>query len=78
MHHDSTNHPGGRRPEWRVLLLDRTDPTDPLWILATVAKPGDVRPAGTGDTPDDVTTAWAAGPGTLTPLPRVRAWRVDQ
>ena len=33
------------RPPWRLLVLDRTDPGDPLWLLATVAE-GDVRPAG--------------------------------
>jgi hypothetical protein len=78
MHNDSTKQPDGRRPAWRVLLLDRSDPADPLWVLCTVAEPGDVRPAGAGDTPDDVTLAWAAGQGTLTPLPRVLAWRIDR
>ena len=29
---------------WRLLILDR-DPTDPKWILATVATPSDVGPA---------------------------------
>ena len=30
---------------WRLLIFD-ADPADPKWILATVASPGDVRPAG--------------------------------
>jgi hypothetical protein len=76
------NRPNGRRPAWRVLLFDRSDATDPLWVLlwvlCTVAALGDVRPAGVGDTPDDVTAAWAAGQGTLTPWPHVRAWRIDR
>ena len=35
---------------WRILILDR-DPADPKRILATVAAPGDVRPARPGGWP---------------------------
>jgi hypothetical protein len=38
--------PGPNGP-WRVFILDR-DPADPKWILATVATPGDIRPARPG------------------------------
>jgi hypothetical protein len=50
---------------WLILILDR-DLADPKWILATVAMPGDVRPADpAGAGVDEETTAWvcAARPG---------------
>jgi hypothetical protein len=65
-----------RRPSWRLLVLDRSEPDDTRWLIATVAEPGDVRPAGPSDTPDDVTRAWAGG--TLTALRRARVWRIDE
>jgi hypothetical protein len=65
---------------WRVLILDR-DPADPKWILATVAAPGDVRPARHNeDRPDDVTAAWASRHGrnaALLPMRGALAWRID-
>jgi hypothetical protein len=73
--------PGPNGP-WRVLILDR-DPADPKWILATVASPGDVRPARPGASVDEVTAAWVASASGLhrtgfTPLPGALAWRVDE
>jgi hypothetical protein len=67
---------------WRVLILDR-DPADPKWILATVAMPGDVRPARPGATVDEVTAAWVASAAglfhpALTSLPGALCWRVDE
>jgi hypothetical protein len=34
----------GASGPWRVLILDR-NPDDPKWLIATVALPGDTRPA---------------------------------
>ena len=71
---------------WRVLILDR-DPADPKWILATVAAPGDVRPAWASELVDgevpELAQAWAAarhglGQVALTPLRGALAWRVDE
>jgi hypothetical protein len=57
--------------------LDRSERDDPRWLLATVASGADVRAASPGDDrPDEVTRAWAAGGGTLTPL-HVLAWLID-
>lgn len=71
----------GTRP-WRLLVLD-PDPADPKWILATVATPGDVRPATPGATVDEVTTQWVASASglyrpALTPVPGALCWRVDE
>jgi hypothetical protein len=71
-----------RQPGERLLVLD-PDPADPKWILATVAAPGDVRPADPGATVDEVTAAWVASVAglsrlSLTPLPGALAWRVDE
>src|SRR6266487_1157623 len=41
-----THPPPGNGP-WRVLILD-SDPADPKWIVATVARPEDVRRATPG------------------------------
>ena len=73
--------PGTNGP-WRILILDR-DPADPKWILATVATPGDVRPARPGAAVDEVTAAWVASAArlfhpVLAPLPGALAWRVDE
>jgi len=68
---------------WRLLILDR-DETDPKWILATVACPGDVRPARASDNAaDEVTAAWLAAVTdlhrpALTPMPAVLVWRIDE
>ena len=52
-----SNHPTTGTGPWLILILDR-DLADPKWILATVATPGDVRPAGpAGAAVDEVTTA---------------------
>jgi hypothetical protein len=66
---------------WRLLVLDR-DPTDPKWILATVATPSDVQPAWPGGTVDEDTAAWVASAAglyrpALTPLIRPDVWRID-
>lgn len=79
MGHDPTT---TRRGPWRLLILDR-DPGDPKWILATVATPGDVRPAWPGGSVDADTAAWAAAQAglhrpALTPLIRPDVWRIDE
>jgi hypothetical protein len=68
--------------QWKLLLLD-TDPADPKWLLATVAEPGDVRPARPGEnTLDEVTDAWVRArvghPAALTAMPHALTWRVDE
>ena len=75
------DHPTSSGP-WRLLILD-PDPADPKWLLATVCKAGDVRPAGAGDTElDEMTAAWVRARNgeapTLTALPRALCWRVDE
>lgn len=69
---------------WRVLILDR-DPDDPVWIIATITLPTDVRPAHLDlngrytDWPQ--VTAWARAqtgePVALVPLHDALAWHVD-
>jgi hypothetical protein len=76
------NNPSTTSGPWRVLVLDRSDRSDPKWVLATVADPADVRPAGGADeAPDEVTTAWVRARNgdapELTALPRALCWRVD-
>jgi hypothetical protein len=77
-----SDHPSSSGP-WRVLIHD-SDPADPKWILATVASPADVRPAGAAEeAPDDLADAWlrlrnGGGPYTLTPLHGALCWRVDE
>jgi hypothetical protein len=66
---------------WRLLILD-PDPADPKWILATVAEPGDVRPASASETElDEVAAAWVRARNgqahTLTRMPGALCWRVD-
>jgi hypothetical protein len=69
-------------PAWLLLVLDR-DPVDPVWLIATVADPADVRPMiNELDEPSEQTRAWvasrAAHPNvTLTPLSSARCWRLD-
>jgi hypothetical protein len=66
-----------------LLIVDR-DPDDPKLILATVAAPGDVEPAGTTG-PDGMgeALAWVRGllgrpHATLTPMTHADVWRVDE
>jgi hypothetical protein len=78
MEHDSTQRSG----PWRLLVLDRSEPGDPRWLLATVTEPAHVRPAAPAeDQPDEVTARWAIGqhgqPATITPLARAKVWSVD-
>ncbi len=77
--------PAGNGP-WRLLILDR-DPADPKWLLATIAVPGDVRPAviGSGGVFAALAEAgrWVRGllgrPGAaLIPLHRPEVWRIDE
>jgi hypothetical protein len=87
MAHHFTDAPSG--PAWRVLILDRDDPDDPRWLIATVADPEDVRPAEGSEgeldpfaEPGERTRAWVASRGshphiTLHPLPSARCWRLD-
>jgi hypothetical protein len=74
--------PSAGNGPWRILILDR-DPADPKWILATVAAPDDVRPAGAEEEPGEMTAAWVAARlgharfVAFAPLPGALAWRVD-
>jgi hypothetical protein len=84
MSHPSTPSPfsGG---VWRVLVLD-SSPDDPLWMIATVTLPSDVRPAemepgGRRYRNWEAVTEWVrAQVGehvSLVPLTAV-AWRIDE
>ena len=75
-HHPVPPPPSGA---WRLLIAD-PDRSDPKVILATVASPGDV---GGADGPLIEAAAWWAaartgGPVTLTEMPGVRVWLVEQ
>jgi hypothetical protein len=69
---------------WQLLIHDPGHGDgDPKWILATVASPGDIRPAGDGAADplavDDVTAAWVAArrggdPAYLTRIPGATVW----
>jgi hypothetical protein len=64
-----------------VLILDRSDPSDPRWLLCTVTAPGDVRPADPGgENLDEVTSRWATArcdhPEVPEEMPGTLAWRV--
>jgi hypothetical protein len=70
---------------WRLLICDR-DPTDPKWLLATIA-PGDVRPVTdikfVIPDVDEVTQAWAASAAGIhrpafTRLVHPEVWRIDE
>ena len=82
--HPTCEHSGLQNGPWRLLVLDRTDPADPLWIVALVDSAADVRPADTAEADlDDVTVRWAASRHglahvTLTALPRAKCWRLDE
>jgi hypothetical protein len=68
---------------WRILVLD-PDATDPKWILATVARPEDVRPARHDAAEvDDVIATWIAVNSGLykpafTAMPAAQCWRIDE
>jgi hypothetical protein len=78
-----TNPAPNRERPWRVLILDKSDPADPKWILATVVRPDDVRPVKAGaNAVDDVTAAWDAFSNglpkpTFIAMPAVQCWRID-
>jgi hypothetical protein len=69
---------------WRVLILDASDPADPKWVIATVATPAHVRPAGIrAQGADEITAQWVASASGLhrpafTRLPDALVWRVDE
>jgi hypothetical protein len=78
----STMSPPGNGP-WRILILD-TSPDDPIWIIATVTVPSDVRPAvmeGRRYADWPAVTEWVRGQvGSrvrLVPLTAV-VWRIDR
>ena len=82
MSHDPTTIING---PWQLLILDR-DPTDPKWLVATIA-PGDVRPVTSPmlviPDVDEVTQAWAASAAGLqrpafTRLVHPEVWRIDE
>jgi hypothetical protein len=82
MSHPSTSDPLGGGP-WRVLILDAS-PDDPMWLIATVSLPNDVRPAhmdGRRYRDWEQVTDWVTaqvGPHvSLTPISAV-AWRIDE
>jgi hypothetical protein len=77
---------------WRVLILDPSR-DDPIWLVATIVTPADVRPAspqhGGSSTPkdayalDEVTAAWAAAATGLerpsfTLMRGALCWRADE
>ena len=67
---------------WMVLIHDPGDGDDPKWLLAVIAGPADVRPAGPGEEPDDLAAAWlrarnGGGPHRLIPMPHAQCWRID-
>jgi hypothetical protein len=68
---------------WRILVLD-PDATDPKSILATVARPEDVRPARhDAAAVDDVIATWVALSSGLyrpafTAMPAAQCWRIDE
>jgi hypothetical protein len=78
-----TNPAPNRERPWRVLILDKSDPADPKWILATVVRPDDVWPVKAGaNAVDDVTAAWDAFNNglpkpTFIAMPAVQCWRID-
>jgi hypothetical protein len=75
---DPATHPG-----WRLLILDRDDPGDPRWLIATVTDPADVIPADDGEAePGEAVRVWAASRHghprlTLAAMPSARVWRMD-
>lgn len=77
--------PGGS--PWRLLFLDRSDPRDPHWLLATVTRAADVRPAVLDEagryTDWREVTQWVRdnlgrSEVSLVPLPIPLVWRVDE
>jgi hypothetical protein len=72
---------------WRLLVLDRSDPGDPRWLLATVTRGADVRPAVLDDvgryTDWYEVTQWVRdslgrSEVSLVPVPIPLVWRVDE
>jgi hypothetical protein len=64
-----------RKGPWQLLVLDRSEPADPRWLIATITGPADVRPASAADTaPGEMIAAWAGG--ALTQLPRTTVWLI--
>jgi hypothetical protein len=70
---------------WRVLVLDRSDPAEPRWLLATITLGSDILPAEL-DVDGRYTgwvevTKWVRGrlghDIQLTPIPGALAWLVD-
>lgn len=70
---------------WRVLVLDRSDPADPRWLLATITLGSDILPAELDA--DGRYTGWAEVTQwvrgrlghdiQLSPVPGALAWLVD-
>lgn len=70
---------------WRVLVLDRSDASDPRWLLATITLSSDVLPASLDrigryeDWPE--VTQWVRErlgyDAQLNPMPHAMAWHVD-
>jgi hypothetical protein len=76
-----------RDSPWRLLFLDRSDPGDPRWLLATVVRPADVRPAVLDEVGRYVdwyeVTQWVRdslgrSEVSLAPVPIPLVWRVDE
>lgn len=79
--------PGPGESPWRLLVLDRSDPADPRWMLVTVAQAADVRPAmldeiGRYDDWPQVTQwvreALGRSEVGLVPVPRPLVWRIEE
>jgi hypothetical protein len=83
MSDDSTPQPTAT--PWRLLVLDRSDPADPRWLLATITLSSDVLPAdidrlgryrGWAEV-----TQWVRGRlghnVELHPIPAAAAWHVN-
>jgi hypothetical protein len=70
---------------WRLLVLDRSEPADPRWLLATITLGSDILAAELG--PDGRYTSWVEVTQwvrgrlghdiQLSPIPAALAWLVD-
>jgi hypothetical protein len=83
MAHDDPTPRAGATP-WRVLVLDRSDESDPRWLLATVSLSSDVLPAeldGNRYTGWGEVCEWVrgrlGGQVSLVPVTAI-VWRVDE
>lgn len=81
---DTPTSPAPGPSPWRYLILDR-DPADPIWVIATVTLPADVRPAAldAGRYRDwSEVTEWVRAqigrPVQLTPLHDPLVWLIDE